>query len=658
MIWNPMKSAKVFSSWLSIFSILLLPVVLFSAERAKNIPGIDPLPLASGSDNVTQNQTNPTQNTQLQQTSTDLGFPKIRNITVVPEPTQPFTAKISWDLYPDSTTPIYVVRYSKPISTKELLLEAYNLTSPPLKAGSTVLLNRDLPEGVYYYAAVTAFELSTDGRVDMRAGQNYTVSPFIVYRDGQSQPNLQTDHNPTNSERNPNLQPEDFYIRSINAINYTNGVVLNWPALNLRGIEYEVFRSIEPLDSNERIEKAVRLGTVREDTPFFTDESAIEGKQVYYGVSVHDKITNKNYRDLKYQLSYITHTYRKPTQEFRYDSFLPESLIAFLAGSNTIQLIWADPGPTVTSYRVYRNKMPISSTQLLEASEQIGIATPNSGGFKDTKLATGTYFYALLPNTTSGEQLSVLQPGRTFTAFGVSIRSAATDKPEEVKETEIKKEDDVNSKSVIKDLNVKSNGLKVQLIWNVVNKEKINRVTLYRSTQPIKTLELANEIGKIVDDAPTPDQELNDSLSRPGSYYYGVYEYDPKSKEAIEYYSVVNPIKITEDDVLNNHDNIQIENQNQPSNQEEEYLDKSLEEILSSFFAKEKFKEAETRLEAYLGHSQALNRSKAKFYLGITKFKLGKYAEAKKIFEDPLSIAHDRERASFWYRVSMERANR
>ncbi|MBW7859226.1 MAG: hypothetical protein H3C43_13265, partial [Leptonema sp. (in: Bacteria)] len=76
MIWNRIKSAKAFSRMLGIFSILLLPAVVFSADRAKNIPGIDPLPLATGSGDISQTQSNLNQDNSLRQTSVDLGFPK------------------------------------------------------------------------------------------------------------------------------------------------------------------------------------------------------------------------------------------------------------------------------------------------------------------------------------------------------------------------------------------------------------------------------------------------------------------------------------------------------------------------------------------------------------------------------------------------------
>ncbi|GIX42178.1 MAG: hypothetical protein KatS3mg129_1911 [Leptospiraceae bacterium] len=173
--------------------LLLFPIILYALNRAKDIPGIDPLPMAvenpsnQSQSNTYTEQKNTTLKNDLSKSTTQYpDFPRIRNLKVVQDPTYPYSAKITWELNPQTSTPIYIVRYTRPITTKEILLNSYNLTNPPLSPDTTTFIDRDIPEGVYYYAAVTSFELSKDGVLVLKPGVNYTVTPFIVYRNSKS----------------------------------------------------------------------------------------------------------------------------------------------------------------------------------------------------------------------------------------------------------------------------------------------------------------------------------------------------------------------------------------------------------------------------------------------------------------------------------------
>jgi hypothetical protein len=648
MIAQSGKLAKAFF----VLTAVLMPVLLAGAERAKNIPGIDPLPVAAGdstpsapgptkSDDQQPSGENQANNPQMN--PADPGYPKIRNLTVVPEPGEPYSAKISWDLYPDASTPIYVVRYSKPITNRALLLEAYNLTSPPLAPGTTVFLNRDMPEGVYYYAVVTAFELSRDGRLELRPGQNYTVTPFIVYRQDGTKPDDKAKPVATQANRDPTLKPEDFYVRDLNALDTVKGVVLNWTALPIRGIEYEIFRSTDPLDSAERLDRAVKLGKVLENTPFFTDQNAVQGRRMYYGVAVRDTITGKVFRDLKYQESYIDHTYRRPNVEIRYDAFLPESLTAFLTSGDTVQLIWIDPGPAVKEYRVYRHTMPIQTAEILASAVELGTASPGSGGFRDSGLSPGTYYYALLPVTTSGELLSVFQPGRTFTMFGISLRAPRSDKKEPSSEAlPITKPDqsqaDGGIRSAISGFEISSEGDDVRLSWTVVPGSAATRIQVYRSKEPLSEITALQSKAVLLGDVSVTDAQYIDHNPGAGDHYYSLAEYDPEAKTYIALYYSKRPLTIG-------------------TAGKEEDAAARLDKILSGAFARQSYAEAEGQLEAYLAQKDLLPalRSKALFYLGIVKFRLQKYREARDIFRDPAAQRHDTDRALFWYRISLER---
>jgi hypothetical protein len=301
----------------SIFMFFVIfPVLLFAINRAKDIPGVDPLPMAVDSTQPQEKKEATTQTTLKQDTTKPSqdkptsdypDFPQIRNLQVIPDTTYPYSAKITWDAVPQISTPIYIVRYSRPISTKEILLNSYNLTSPPLSPDTRVFIDIDIPEGVYYYAAVTSYELSRDGVLVLKPGINHTITPFIVYRSGNNQPSNTNTTTPEKDQNlstdRSNLKPEDFEISELDALNTEKGVVLNWKPVEISDIKYRIYRSKEPLDSKERIEKAQYLGESLK--PNFIDMNPLPEEAVFYGVSVYDMQTNKEYTNLKFRKSYI-----------------------------------------------------------------------------------------------------------------------------------------------------------------------------------------------------------------------------------------------------------------------------------------------------------------------------------------------------------------
>lgn len=711
------KSRKAFLRGAPLFLALFATVggVFAAAEikRSQKIPGVDPLPLAPdnrpaprpGADTTSQSTdaSKPTDSGERPNTGRtelppgDPGYPKIRNLTVVPEPTQPYTAKISWETYPDANTPIYLVRYSKPIVNRTLLYESYNLTSPPLPADTRVFLDRDMPEGTYYYAAVTSFELSKDGRLELRPGANYTIAPFVVYRKERPtettqkpEPDRPNRTDVAHSDRDPNLTPADFMVKSLNALDNDKGVVLNWSPIAVKGIEYEVYRSTEELDTPARVEKAVRLGRVREDTPFFTDEAPVEGRRMYYGVGVRDTISGKTYYDLKSGVSYLEHTYRKPERQIRYESFLPESLTAFQKNADTIQLVWIDPGPGVKKYHVFRSTAPINTPEQQTSAKDLGYALPGSAGFTDTSLPPGSYFYALLPVTTSGEFLQVFVPGQTFTTYGVVIRGAApaevhkpdttTDKPDSTEKPDTQKHDPgkpestgvdtQDGRSIITGFRVElKSGNEVHLAWTVrAGHTAQTQLRVYRGTEVLEDAETVNKKGLLIGEFAAEDGQTVDRLLTTGDYYYTLAEFDPVKDSFRALYFSRRPIifrataaQDTKTEVEPVHPNkTEVEKKpDQPDRTERPAgpYDRRLDEILSGAFTRGQYQAAETLLEEFLADRQVppVVAGRAAFHLGIVKFRLHNYSGAMRLFRDPAVQAYDRERASFWYRISLER---
>ncbi len=534
---------------LNFFFIILIhiPVNLFSVNRSQSIPGIDPLPMAiqEGVENPQSSITSDTPVKKPAETQQDFpDFPKIRNIRVEPDSTYPFSARISWEFHLLNNTPIYVVRYTRPISTKEILLNSYNLTSPPIDPKVNTFIDKDIPEGVYYYAVITSFELSKEGMLLLKPNQNYTTNPFIVYRDRKdtSTTNVSLQTSDFKVDRS-NLTPDDFQVNELMALNSEEGVVLNWQPPKIDNISFKIYRGLEPLDTEERINTAKLLGeTVN---PHFLDKNFVEGKDFFYGVTVYDNQTKKEYKNLKFRSSYISFNYKKPKVEYQYLNFLPTSLMAYLVNKDTIQLFWVDAGESVQFYKVYRNEVPITNETILRNSGFLGNIKSGSIGFLDKNLKAGKYFYAVVPVLSNNNEIIVFQPSRTFTTYGIVIFPSQDEKTEKPKV--VKTETLQNSfQNYIKDISLRiENENDVRITWDYRKEGSQNiKILIYRSSIPIRKYEELKDNAEYIGEFPIVSGVYVDKKLLPGSYYYNFIEFNSEKSEILAFYNTKRALEI------------------------------------------------------------------------------------------------------------------
>lgn len=681
-----------------IFISIFFSSLIYAFNRANEIPGIDPLPIAiqsggeiSSNKDMDKSQKDSTLKEDLEKSTTEYpDFPRIRNLKVVQDSTYPYSAKITWDLHPQVSTPIYVVRYTRPISTKDILLNSYNLTSPPLSPNTTTFIDIDIPEGVYYYAAVTSFELSREGILVLKPGVNYTVTPFIVYRNSNIQStNLIPEKLDLDSKDRTKLTPQDFEISELMALNTEKGVVLNWKPVNISDIKYKIYRSNEPLDSLERIQKAKLLG--ESIKPYYLDTEPIDEEAVYYGVSVFDIQSNKEYADLKFRKSYITHTFKKPKIEYQYLQYLPDSLIAYQINKDTIQLFWVDAGPSVKFYKVYRYDAPIFSENILSKAQYLGNIQSGSIGFVDSNLKSGRYFYAVFPVISNNQELKIFSANRTFTTFGIIIRGEDKDIYKE-QEKKVPQTETESIRTNIKNILIRlENNRDVRITWDYIseNANKI-KVLIYRSTIQILKYEDLKENSTYLGEFPLVAGVFLDRNLSDGNYYYNFIEYNTETNEITAFYYLKKPIEIKQDKTIpeenqtvkNDAKKTQEESitqitQKEPKKEEEKQEtqtkqdlealdqlnkkkqnnDKIIDDIINQIYIKKDFINAEKRIKSLLKKKELDKEQlgKIKFHYGFLLFKLNRYNEAKKYFLDDDVQNYDKERADFWFKRVIEK---
>ena len=327
------------------------------------------------------------------------------------------TVKLTWTLAPGSDTVLYVVRYARPISTRERLFEAYNLTSPPLKTGTLEFSDEKIPEGTYYYAVISSYEVSLNEKIKLEDGKNFLSAPVSILKKKPVTPDSGLEGEKTEE---PEEQP---YVESLVAVNTDKSVKLSWKKLKKEKGIYNIYRSEEPLDKPEAFDGATRLGAIPVSQAQLEDNNPLAGKQVYYGVAYLDP-DGTEYRELVLNSSYIQHEFKGPEEQptaATTISNLPENLTAEKAGSSEVKINWQDPDSELNGFNIYRSATPIYNIGQLDRAELIGFARKGRGEYQDKNLEPGSYFYGVFPVTREGVVVQDFQEGKTFTGFPVEL---------------------------------------------------------------------------------------------------------------------------------------------------------------------------------------------------------------------------------------------
>ncbi|HQI20483.1 MAG TPA: hypothetical protein PLW55_14140, partial [Leptospiraceae bacterium] len=485
----------------------------------------------------------PTQPTQPAKVETEPTKPPppadvIKRLTIEKDKEHPYSARLTWEVDPANDTEIYVARFVRPPATRQLILESENLTTPPLGPKETTFLDRNMPEGSYYYAIVTGYQMSKKGTLSLKADENYTTRPFIIQR-GHPPEDTKIQTPPTNPIQPVTQGPQ---VQGLSAVSAESSVKLNWTAPAASRVVFNVYRGTGAFVDPDSFAAAKRLGSVGEDRMNFEDTSPVTGQQVYYAVTMQEKDTGREYRNLTAGVSYIPFTYRKPQVEANYESVLPRSFVTYLSNRNTIKLMWVEPLGAVAGYQVFRSNRPISTVAELDRAYLIGRAGSKDTSFTDAGVMPGVHFYAILSLDTEGRPVKILAEGRNFSGFGVMIREGAPEKVETKPDTkpdikpDTKPDTKVDTKPDTKvepvKVETKTPALtlfrgsvrenNVQLTWSADNVERGDRFLIYRSNDSMTTISDVRASGLLLSEQDWDSRAFLDSNLKPAKYYYAI----------------------------------------------------------------------------------------------------------------------------------------
>lgn len=601
-------------------------------------------------------------------------FPLIRNLRVEKDPKFPHSYRLRWDVDAKNDTAIYVGRYIRPLSTRELILEAENLTSPPLGPQSKEYLDRDIPDGAYYYVVVTTYEMSKRNAVVLQANVNYTTEASVVYRKpDEANVNNQPPGGEGKGDSNQAVE-QTVGIRNLYAVNSGDSVKLSWrPPGGTRPVRYNIYRGERSLDSPDALRSATRLAVVAGRDYTYEDRSPVDGRRVYYGVSVTDEQTGKENERLYFQKSFVEHTFEKPRENNTpaAGESLPDALTAFLAGRDTVRLLWVAPrGQAPRDYRVYRSPRPIASPAALSDAAFLGVTRGGTTGYRDERLAPGTYYYAVLPRDREGVEQRVFVEGRTFTGFAVNIAAGQTTQDSDSatdnatgdsggsgdsEETSEKRPRPANFSA-----RASFDGDAVTLSWKIEDqaqsKESDSEIEfqqlLFRSRKPMRSIAEIRSRGARVATLPGDEREFVDRGVRPGRYYYAlVLDFGDRvsDKLLVGRHYLRFPVELVAANANTLGDDA-----------EPELRDASLDElnrVLAATYHRQRYGQTVSRVAPFVnGANVAPNvRAKAMLYTGLALYHSGDYRNSINYFLQTQVREYYPERAEFWYNRSIKK---
>lgn len=591
-------------------------------------------------------------------------FPLIRNIRVEPDREFPHSVRIRWDVDPSNDTAIYVGRYIRPLATRELILEAENLTSPPLGPNTTSYLDRNIPDGAYYYVVVTTFEMSKRNTVVLQANVNYTTTPSVIFREGR--PDTNTNPDTTQNEGRNALEVSNLF-----AVNSGDTVKLSWRPPDRSNVRYNIYRSDAPLDSPGALQSATRLAVVQGQQYIYEDRNPVLDRQVFYGVSITDLANNREEQKLYLNRSFIAHTYgkSKPSNESNDQiKSLPDALTAFLAGKDTVRLLWVEPeSGGIRDYRIYRSSRPINSTQALRDAALIGTVSAGESGYRDSRLRSGTYYYAVLPRDTRGREIRNFTEGRTFTGFAVNIGEAdsrpepSTDANESTEDLEFTKDQRESLKEpVVEYLQARGGPDQVELNWSIARADLSSFQTLlFRSDKPMTTLKQIREWGTRVATLPGAQRSYTDVGLDAGRYYYAIIlDFSDHVQETMTAGRNYLAFPIVVGGRTTNVDPVE-DNRARPDYTDPDFDGSlyKLNRVLALTYHKKLYGEAIRRLAPFISSARIADnvRAKALLYTGLSLYHTRQYRTSLDYFLQDLVRENYPERADFWYNRSIKR---
>lgn len=496
----------------------------------------------------------------------------IRNISVRRDPSSKNSARIRWTLGKSNTSPIYIGKLNRPIIDSQTLREAINITPGGLKPETHVYVDRNLPEGSYYYVVVTLNEIKKSDKLRLVPEQNFTVSPFTVMREepektrkaaklprekpvsatrdkeaskpstdrGTPKKKDTTDIDIKDVEKKTVHGPRHAPIVNVKTSSSEDGVRISWRPRPKAKTVFHVYRSDRPFRSPEDFAYADLIAVVPENSKNFVDPDPPKDRSVFYAVTAVETDPEDEYKSIVSQRSYAIHIpgekekERPPAEQIAAPSFL----MAYPAGPGSVRIVWGPAGAdNVVKWVIRRSAKPIRNLPELQAATVLSSTPMSARGFTDASAPADGAYYAVTAVKGDGSEFLIFEPGKTVIDhivlpggyYKTSEKESETAPPEDIDYEEDSAAPESGSSEkpretpTITGIRVIRTLDGIRISWKLDGKSAITHTFLiYRGTSPLKDIQTIEKQGELLAEVSEQTWSYVDRQSGKGPFYYAV----------------------------------------------------------------------------------------------------------------------------------------
>lgn len=457
-----------------------------------------------------------------------------------------------------------------------------------------------------------------------------------------------------------------------------------------------VVRNKQPITTEQQFYSSRTLAILPAETASYIDRNVLSGNY-YYAVASQPVLKNaklKLHPNENYTLTPLV-IENFPVQV--------QNIKAEINKIKEITVSWQSVKEKVF-YVVYRGRSSFKSADMLTEENIVAVLLHNQDHFVDKdSLEEGDYYYAVTTRNEKGEEDKNLTPNQSYTTKPVTYRQKTEpiviSTPPKVKEAIVvpaspKEQPKPKETKPTNIFMARSKNNQIELSWNLQEAEwgsdfdkkgKVAVYRFYRKPQVFEDLAMGNLVA-------TPfyyEGEIFDKPLQSGNYYYAIFFQSPqglKPQSFVFEYNLIGPIvyadglhQSTEEIfAIDNKSKIPITEESEMPQlpkakepplqevtkkksspppkqqpQEKQAIEKVTKIIEDSYF-KNSYQEALLALQPYLVHQNLSVQALAKYYSGLSLYRLGNFSQAANLFKDELVQKAYKDKALFWYKRAKE----
>ncbi|HOF32889.1 MAG TPA: hypothetical protein PK624_03060 [Spirochaetota bacterium] len=521
-----------------------------------------------------------------------------------------------------------VYRSNEPLNTPEKFRSAEKIAE---LNDRDRFIDRNTVTGTYFYA-VTTDDYSGNEDFSLLPDESFTVRGIKVFNNDDS-----------------------GVVSSIKAVLDEKGYVkISW--LNISNFDgsYEIYRSIKPVVSEDKLNSAELIASLPSYETAFSDKRSGAGT-FYYAVLSRNKSGSLN-RDLYAEYNYTVEPVSVPLAENPVQVLLLKSE----AKGTDVNIIWKYSGTDYKDHLLFRSDAPIKSKGDLLKASLVDAFDLRRNYYKDINLPTGSYYYALVSENYYSDKNLVLENGVNVTSIPVEIKNDSADLNYSV-----------HSLSAVRN----DRASEIRLTWNISGSEGLSNYSIFRLSSFPKTKEdLSSAV--LIATVDIKSEFYSDKPESQGRYYYAIVPEDYLKNESVRFQKGVNvtpvPVMFMKSSSSQRDEEIvieEIEKKKEPGNvkipvekkkddiprEEIEYSSDSVDLVLKNYFYKKRYNEAIKHLSA-LSSSKNPESAKALFYIGRCYVEKKEYYKALKYFINKSVKASMPKQAAFWQDYCIKKA--